>query len=164
MPLLLHIPFIVVFGVVVYHYGHWCTWKGVSPDWFLLPTLYLMGRPSYPHLILLVAAFGLASDILSARGWASDTAFFVGTFLLLDRLKATDRMGKLWMYLLMVMLFSSFHLIWWNLWHGTHRLPQLLPHLALNTAAGLFAFACFRLIRLGWGIRGANDPYRILNA
>lgn len=163
--MLINLLFVGFLSWCVHRFGHHLEYRGASPDVFLILGLYYLSKGPSPHLILLTAACGWASDVLSGHAWSMDAAFLVMIHLVMDRLKFLGLIKNVFGFVACVVVTSCLHQLWW-MWMLNVGSFSLWPAMMVSNL--VFGFALWWIskgLRVGWGLRaGAQDPYRILNA
>lgn len=136
----------------------------MRPDLFLWVALFLLRRFHYSHLILLIAATGLASDLYEGHPWGSDALFFCLMHVTMDRIGICSTLKSLPFFIIFAILWGGLHFAWLHFMNGNLSLRLLSPYLLVNLIAIVPLYFLFKGIRLGWGTRSSLTDAPILNA
>jgi hypothetical protein len=163
MGLVLYIIFLSVYGALIHRYGYRLG-ADHTPAYFLYVLVFLWSLAPYPYLILSVMVTGWVSDLFHQHPWASDSAFYTATYLLMDRLELCKIQKQVWVYWPTLMgLTVGYH--FWNMWLYHDRILSTLLDQCLSDAwMSLVMFFLFKQIRLGWGLRARSESMPVLNA
>jgi len=164
LALITHLVFLGGWGLLLFHFGHWVQFWGMRPDFFLWIALFLLRRSQYPHLILLVVATGLVSDLYEGHPWGSDALFFCLMHIAMDRLGGCSSLKRFHFFFLWGIWWCGLHYLW--LLHVNDSLSwrQFSPFLLSNLVAIVPVYFFFQTIGLGWGTRLSSSDAPILNA
>jgi hypothetical protein len=164
LALITHLVFLGACGLFLFHFGHWIQLRDMRPDLFFWVALFLLRRFHYPHLILLILATGIASDLFEGHPWGSDALFFCLMHVVMDRVGMCSTLKQLPFFLLWGILWSILHFFWIYFMNDALSLQQFSTYLIVNLVTVLPIYFIFRGIRLGWGTRNSLSDAPILNA
>jgi len=136
----------------------------MRPDYFLWIALFLLRRYHYPHLILLVAATGIFSDLFAAHAWSSEALFFCIMHIAMDRIGWSATLKKIHYFWLWGIFWGSLHFFWMLFIQEKLVFRQFSAFLMVNLVAIPLLYLIFKWIRLGWSTRQGLSNGPILNA
>ena len=164
MGLLCHLVFLFVYVFLIDRYGDGIQYHGLYPSYFVYVVCFSWSKHYYPYLIITVMLTGWCTDLFHQHPWASDAAFFCGSYVIADRVNLCRLNKKLTGFWPSTMVMSCcYHL--WNLWlYHDRMIANLFDQMVIDAAIAPFFFLLFKQIRLGWFQRGRPQSFPVINA